>query len=375
MTMRHLAMCSAVVLAAIASAPQKSYAASDEPGLSALPSYKPDTKVVGAVRVFGSFLKGTVELLEKGFLKFHPDAEFANSFFTSSEGSMAGLYAVRADVAPAGDDAKLTDMMPFKNTFRYLPLEVSIATGGYEARGTLWAFAVVVNKDNPIDKLSVDQLARVFGAERTGGWEIATRDGIQDYYFTAKYARGPETNIRSWGQLGLGGEWSKQEIQTYGYVAPGFAVYFERNWFHWSSKWNPNFRQYVEEKQTTPDEAGAAVASERPLEEISNNKYGIGLAALMHVKNYPNLKVLAVAEHEGGPYVALTPENVKNRTYPLKRDAFVYVNRAPGQPLDAKAKEFLRFVLSREGQEIIAGDGQYYPLTPDYLREQLKKLD
>ena len=97
MTMRHLAMCSAVVLATIASAPQKSYAASDESGLSALPSYKPETKVVGAVRVFGSFLKGNVELLEKGFLKFHPDAEFANSFFTSSEGAMAGLYAVRAD--------------------------------------------------------------------------------------------------------------------------------------------------------------------------------------------------------------------------------------------------------------------------------------
>src|ERR1700676_1602666 len=177
MSMRHLAMCSAVVLTAIASAPEKSYAASDEPGLSGLPSYKPETKVVGAVRVFGSFLKGNVDLLEKGFLKFHPDAEFANSFFTSSEGSMAGLYAARADVAPAGDDAKLTDMMPFKNTFRYLPLEESIATGGAEARGTLWAFAVVVNKDNPIDKLSVDQLARVFGAERTGGWESTTRDG------------------------------------------------------------------------------------------------------------------------------------------------------------------------------------------------------
>src|SRR5262249_9690404 len=163
---------------------------------------------------------------------------------------------------------------------------------------------------------------------------------------------GANTNIRTWGQLGLTGEWANKEIQTYGYIAPGFAIYFERNWFHWSDKWNPNFRQYVEEKQTTPDEDGHAVASERPLEEISKNKYGIGLAALMHVKDYPDLKVLAVAAHEGGPYIPLTPETVKNRTYPLKRDAFVYVNRAPGQPLDPKAKEFLRFVLSREGQSI-----------------------
>jgi phosphate transport system substrate-binding protein len=369
-------LAASIVVALMAAPPaSQTFAGPEGPALTELPSYKPDTKVTGAVRVFGSFLKGTVDLLEKGFLKYHPDAEFANSFFTSSEGAMAGLYAARADIAPAGDDAKLTDMMPFKNTFRYLPLEVSIATGGYQARGTLWAFAVVVNKDNPIDKLSVNQLERVFGAERSGGWEIATRDGVQDYYFTAKYARGAETNIRTWGQLGLGGEWADKEIQTYGYAAPGFEKYFERNWFHWSNKWNPNFRQYVEEKQTTPDAPGAAVASERPLDEISKNKFGVGLAALMHVKDYPNLKVLAIAEHEGGPYVALTPENVKNRTYPLKRDAFVYVNRAPGQPLDARAREFLRFVLSREGQEILAADGQYYPLTPDYLREQAKKLN
>lgn len=234
---------------------------------------------------------------------------------------------------------------------------------------------VVVNKDNPIDRLSVDQLERVFGAERSGGWEVSTRDGIQDYYFTAKYARGPEANIRTWGQLGLTGEWTGKEILTYGYSAPGFEKYFERNWFHWSNKWNPNLRQYVEEKQTTTNAAGAAVASEQALEEISKNKYGIGIAGMMHVKDYANLKVLAIAEHEGGPYVALTPENVKNRIYPLKRDAFVYVNRAPGQPLDPRAREFLRFVLSREGQEIIAADGQYYPLTRDYMLEQLKKLN
>ena len=84
---------------------------------------------------------------------------------------MAGLYAAGADIAPAGDDAKITDQMPFFNTFRYLPLEVSVATGGYEKRGTLWAIAIVVNKDNPLAKLSLKQLDDIFGSERTGGWE------------------------------------------------------------------------------------------------------------------------------------------------------------------------------------------------------------
>ncbi len=133
--------------------------------------------------------------------------------------------------------------------------------------------------------------------------------------------------------------------------------------------------EYVEAKQTTPDAAGAAVDSNRPLEALAKNKFAIGIAALMHVKDYPNLKVLAVAPRRGGPAVALTPDNVANRTYPLIRDAFFYVNKAPGKPLDARAREFMRFVLSREGQEIIARVGYYYPLNAEYLQEQLKKLD
>jgi phosphate transport system substrate-binding protein len=341
------------------------------PDLSALPAYKPEAKVSGGLRIIGSELKGAVDLLAEGFTKFHPDAVVTTSHIPSSEGAIAALYFGLADVAPAGDDAKLTDLMPYYNTFRHLPLEVSIATGGYEKRGSLWAFAAVVSKDNPLTKISVEQLKRIFGAERTGGWEIVN----DNYLYTSKYARGPETNIRKWDQLGLTGEYKGREIETFGYCAPGFAIYFERNWFHWSHKWNPNFKEYVEEKQATPDTAGYAVASQRPLEDLVRNKYAIGLAALMHVRNYTHVKVLPVSRTDGGPAIALTPENVANRTYPLIRDAFIYVNKAPGRPLDPRVREFLRFCLSREGQQIVAQAGFYFPLTPEYLREQLKKLD
>jgi phosphate transport system substrate-binding protein len=248
-----------------------------------------------------------------------------------------------------------------------LPTEISVATGGYEKRGTLWAVVIVVNKDNPIGKLSTKQLERIFGAERTGGWE-----GI---LYTAKYARGPEDNIRTWGQLGLEGEWANKEIHTYGYSAPGFAIYFQRKFFHWSDKWNPNYRQYVEAKEAPDDRLGHAVASERMLEDLSKDKYGIAWAALMHTKDYPGVKPLAIAAKDGGPYVELTPENVANRTYPLIRDAYFYINRAPGRPIEPKVKEFMRYILSREGQEDVVRQGVYNPLTPDYLREQLKKLE
>jgi phosphate transport system substrate-binding protein len=348
-----------------------SYTELPPPDLSDLPHYVPQVMIVGEVRIVGSELKNAVDQLAEGFRHFHPDARVSTNYMTSSEGGLAGLYCGISDVAPMGDDAKITDQMPFFNTFGYMPTEISVATGGYEKRGSLFAWAIVVNKDNPINEISMDQLECTFGSERTGGWELVDND----WMYSAKDARDASTNIRTWDQLGLTGEFAGKEIETFGYSAPGFEISVERSLFHWSDKWNGNFREYVETKQGAPGPDGAAVDSVRPLEELSHDKFGIGIAALMHVKDYPNLKVLKVIPRGGGPAVALTPDNVANRTYPLIRDAYFYVNKAPGQPLNPRTREFMRFVLSREGQEIMAKVGFYYPLPAAYLQEQLKKLD
>src|SRR6266851_3416035 len=165
------------------------------------------------------------------------------------------------------------------------------------------------------------------------------------------------------------------------------ATSFQRLVLHWSTKWNPNFKEYVEVKETTNDAPGRAVASQRMYEALEKDKYGIGWGALMHVKGtcvnpdaskcpgYPGLKVIALSRTADGPAIPLTSDNVANRSYPLLRDAYVYVNKPPGRALDPKVREFLRFVLSREGQQIIAKNGPYSPLTPEYVRAQLKKLD
>ena len=347
------------------------YAELPAPDLSYLPPYQPQVKIIGSLRMVGSELKNASEQLAAGFRKFHPEARVSTNFMTSSEGGIAGLYCGISDVAPMGDDAKVTDQMPFFNTFGYMPTEISVATGGSEKRGSLWAWAIAVNQDNPLEEISMEELECVFGSERTGGWEIVN----DNYLYTSKYARGAESNIRKWDQLGLKGEFAGREIETFGYSAQGFETAIMRTWFHWSNKWNPNFKQYVEAKQATPDAAGAAVVSERPLEDLSKNKFAIGIAAVMHTKDYPKVKLLRVSKKKGGPAVALTPENVANRSYPLIRDAYFYINKAPGQPLDPKVREFMRFVLSREGQEIMARVGYYYPLSAEYLQEQLKKLD
>ena len=163
------------------------------------------------------------------------------------------------------------------------------------------------------------------------GWELVNNN----WMYSAKYARSAGAHP----QLGrkAANEIRFRQPRAFGYIAPGFEIAIERFWFHWSDKWNPNCRQSVEAKQGSPGPDGDAVASERPLEMLSKNKFAIGIAALMHVKDYPNLKVLKIVPRSGGAAVALTPDNVANRSYPLIRDAYFYVNKAPGKPLDRRA--------------------------------------
>jgi phosphate transport system substrate-binding protein len=122
-------------------------------------------------------------------------------------------------------------------------------------------------------------------------------------------------------------------------------------------------------------------------EAVSKDKYAIGWGALMHIQGtcvnpdgtkcpgYPNLKVLALSATPGGPAIPLTQDNVANRSYPLTRDAYIYVDKAPGQAMNPKVREFIRYVLSREGQEIIQKNGPYTAIPADYVRTQLRKLD
>lgn len=356
---RTLAIIAATVLSVLPLAAQIS-----DPKL--LRPYKPEVQIKGGIIIIGGALKGQVELWEKGFQKFHPEATFGNNFTMSSEGAIHALYMLGADVAPAGDDAKVSDLLAFHEVKHYPPTEIAVATGHYETRGALWAIQIVVNKDNPLAKLTMKQLDQIFGAGRTGGWD--------DIFYSAKWARPDSENIRTWGQLGLTGEWANKPIQTYGYIAPGFKYAVERKLFHSGDKWNENFKEFVEARQTVPgDPDGEKVVSERMYEQLSKDKYGIAWGPVLHSKDYPGVKQIDLSEN-GGPYVKLTPENVQNRSYPFKREALIYINKEPGKPMDDRAREFMRYILSREGQQDVLSFGLYYPLPQSVIDEQLKKL-
>jgi len=110
-------------------------------------------------------------------------------------------------------------------------------------------------------------------------------------------------------------------------------------------------------------------------DELANDRYGIAWTVMPQAKGIGGVKAVALAPREGGAYILPTRETFRDRMYPLVRSIHIFLNRAPGRPLEPRLREFLRFILSREGQEIVDRDGGYLPLTAAVAREQLDKLD
>ena len=331
---------------------------------SSLPHYRTERHVAGVIRIFGGDLAGMVKIWEDGFRKYQPDVRFEDSFPTS-DGATAGLISGIADIGSSGREPTLTELLSFNETFKYDLETVSVATGAYDIKGKTWALVVFVNKDNPLAKLTMKQLDGIFGAERTGGY-----DG---YKWSSAAARSARDDIRTWGQLGLRGEWADKPIHTYGYANTGMEKFFELTVFGGGEKWNPNYREYVESetKMVTDESSG----SYHMLGELVGDKYGIAWSGVPHAARFPQLKAIALARDASGPYVLPTRETVANRTYPLARSVFMYVKHPPNQAVDPKVSEFLRYVLSQEGQDEVARARVYLALTPGLAAAQLAKLE
>ena len=122
-----------------------------------------------------------------------------------------------------------------------------------------------------------------------------------------------------------------------------------------------------------PDGALLANAGDLMMKDLANDPNGIAFCGYGH--KTAGVKALALAAQEGAPYVELTKANVANRTYPLTRTVYIYINREPGKPVDPKIKEFFRYVLSNQGQADVTRQTIYLPLTAPMANEQLKKLD
>jgi len=156
------------------------------------------------------------------------------------------------------------------------------------------------------------------------------------------------------------------------------AHFFEIEVLQGSNKWNGNYRQYVENGTkilTAGHESGGVLSM---LAELEHDKYGIAWAGIPQWNQVPQIKgikAIALRARSGGPFVAPSRETLTDRTYPLTRSVYIYLDKEPGRPLPAKVKDFLKYVLSAEGQELVRQNGVYEPLPAAVVREQLKKLE
>jgi phosphate transport system substrate-binding protein len=335
-----------------------------------LPDYQPQVKVTGTIRNYGFGLGGVLKEWETAFARLHPGARFQDTLPTS-DAAIPALVTGVTDLAPDGGEATLTENLSFFEVYGYAPLGIVVASGAYDVEGKSNGPVVYVNKDNPITELTMEQLDGIFGSERTAG--------MRGFQWTPSDGRGPHADIRTWGQLGVRGAWANQAIQTYGHAPSGTARFFQWKVLANGDKWNPNYREYVEtgSKMIADEDKATQKLGLRYMlkEELARNPYGIAWTVVPQAKGIEGIKAIRIAPRAGSPAIEPSKQTFEDRSYPLVRNIYIYLNRKPGTAMDARTREFLRFILSRQGQAIVAANGSYLPLPAATALEQLQKLD
>lgn len=331
--------------------------------LQALPRYVPERQVTGTLRIWGNdvFKRGRLlHYLEEGFHRFEPGIAL-DFHLMSSAVALPALVTGVADIG-IGRHILFMEQLGFERSFGYDPLEIQALNGAFDVLGWNPAWVIVVNKDNPITQLTVRQLDGIFGGERNGGW-VGTS-------WHPEFARGPEDNIRTWGQLGLKGEWKDKPIHLLSMpLQYDPAATFSRLVIKGSDKWNESLRQYP---QYARADGSLAIGAQELVRDIAEDRSAIGWSAIGYLT--PQTKALAVALTDAGPYIAPTIDTVQDRSYYFHNTNYFYINREPGKPVDPMVLEFLRYVLSREGQEDVVRDGKILPLPAETVRAELEKL-
>jgi phosphate transport system substrate-binding protein len=302
----------------------------------ALPAFQPrKEKLTGSFHGAASdVMKVLVEKWVEKFRAYHPDVTF--TIPPPYAGSLGAVELVKGDLdfVFVSRELKPDDVKGFKAKFGYDPLSVPVSGGSYRHFGALDAIAFYVNKDNPIEKISFDQLDAMYSTTRHRGGKA----------------------ISKWGDLGLTGEWADKPVKLYG-IKP----------------WN-GFEEFVRQRVlSVGDKRGEwreDVAFEKVVfpvaKKVSEDRYGIGYSGIAYID--AGVKVIPVVEKPDAAPQAPTYENVALATYPLSRLTFFNTNKAPGKPLSPALDEFLRFILSREGQQVVLDQASYIPLRGNQVQ-------
>jgi len=293
----------------------------------ALTPYKVVGGVSGNISSIGSdTLNNVMTLWAETFSRFYPNAKVQIEGKGSSTAPPA-LIAGTAQLGPMSREMKGTEVDAFEKKYGYKPTQI---------RTSVDALAVFVNKDNPLKCMTIPQADAVFSKSRRQGYK---------------------EDIKTWGQLGLTGEWANKPISLYGRnSASGTYGFFKEHTLR-----NGDYKDEVKEQP-----GSASVVQGVTVDRFAVGYSGIGYATA-------GVRAVPLAEKEGSKCYEAEPENAYAGTYPLSRFLFVYVNRAPGKPMDPLTLEFVRLMVSKEGQEVVIKDG-YFPIPASIAKEELAKV-
>ena len=325
--MRRKAFVIAAALAATLSAAGIGLAADSVKVDPKLGTYKAVSGVSGNISSIGSdTLNNLMTLWAEGFNKFYPNVKIQIEGKGSSTAPPA-LISGTAQLGPMSRPMKGTEIDTFEKKYGHKPTPI---------RTSVDALAVFVNKDNPIKCLTMAQVDAVFSKSRRYGYK---------------------EEITTWGQLGLTGDWAKRPVSLYGRnSASGTYGFFKEHALK-----NGDYKDAVKEQ---PGSASV-------VQGVTVDRYAIGYSGIGYAT--PGVRPVPLAEKEGGKCVEASAENAYAGTYALSRFLYVYVNKAPGKSLDPLTQEFVKLVLSKQGQEVVVKDG-YFPITSKIAQEETKKL-
>jgi phosphate transport system substrate-binding protein len=292
-----------------------------------LPEYKSVSGVSGNISSIGSdTLNNLMTLWAEGFNKFYPNVKIQIEGKGSSTAPPA-LISGTAQLGPMSREMKGTEVDAFEKKYGYKPTPIKTSVD---------ALAVFVNKDNPLRCMTMAQVDAVFSKSRRHGYK---------------------EDITTWGQLGLTGDWAKRPISLFGRnSASGTYGFFKEH-----SLKNGDFKDAVKEQP-----GSASVVQGATVDRYAMGYSGIGYATA-------GVRAVPLAEREGAPCYEATAENAYAGNYPLARFLYVYINRAPGKAMDPLTREFVKMMVSKQGQEVVVKDG-YFPITASIAKEELAKV-
>jgi phosphate transport system substrate-binding protein len=295
---------------------------------STIPAYKRGPAVSGNLNSVGSdTMNNLMTYWGEAFAKIYPTVRIQVEGKGSSTAPPA-LIAGTSQLGPMSRDMKPEEVDAIEKKYGYKPTQI---------RASLDTIGVYVNKDNPIASLSMPELDAIFSKTRKGGYP---------------------NDISTWGQLGLKGTWAAKPISIFGRnSASGTYGFFKEH-----ALFKGDY------KDTVKEQPGSASV----VQGVSEDVYAIGYSGIGYRTS--GVRALPIGPTVGAPAVEANYANALSKKYPLSRYLFIYVVRDPRRPMDALSREFLEFVLSREGQEIVVKDG-FLPLPTSVVQEELAKLN